>query len=84
MSDAFEHLGSEVGHTPAEGFGSIVVEHTLLRESEVSKHGMPIDIEDDVFGLQVAVDDIILVEVLQGREDLGYVNSCILFWNSMI
>ena len=62
------YLGRKVvGGTTQRPHGRL----TLLRETEVCDLDVPIEVEQNVFGLQVTVDDILVVEVIQGEGDFG-------------
>lgn len=45
----------------------------FLGDTEVSELEVAVGVEQDVFGFEVAVDDVHLVEVLEREEDLGSV-----------
>lgn len=42
-----------------------------MAEVEVRERDVPVRVEEDVFGLEVAVDDAHEVEVLERDDDLG-------------
>ena len=45
--------------------------NTLLRQSEVSDSNVPLRIQEDVLGLQVPVNNVLLVERIDGADNLG-------------
>lgn len=67
----FEHFGGEVLGGAADGEGAEVVE--LLGEAEVDEFGEAVGIDHNVFGLEVAEDDVAGVEVADGVEHSGHV-----------
>ena len=71
---AFTHLGRHVRGRAAEGGGAVVERrHRLLRQPEVGEADVALGVEQDVLGLEVAVDDVVAVELLQREHDLGAV-----------
>jgi hypothetical protein len=48
----------------------LVSDAYLFGESEIGQFDESVLIDQDVFGFQVSVDDIVLVQVVQGIEDL--------------
>ena len=49
-------------HCTAESAGAVVRAHVLLAEPEISQHDVPLVIDQDVLGLEVAVDDVVPVQ----------------------
>ncbi len=47
----------------------------LLAEAEVGELDMALSVEQDVLGLEVAIDDALPVEMLQRQRDLGDVEA---------
>ena len=45
----------------------------MLREPEVGDFDVPVEVEEDVLGLEVAVDDVERVQVVERERDLGRV-----------
>jgi hypothetical protein len=43
---------------------------------------MPLEIQYDILGFQISVDDIVLVQVLQSSKDLSQVELCLRLGNS--
>lgn len=48
---------------------------TPLRQTKIGQPHMPVTVNDDVLGFEVAVDDVVLVEGDQGRKDLQEVEA---------
>ena len=69
MASAQDHLRSHVLSRPAigEGFGFSV---DLFGEAEVDDFAVAVGVDEYVFGLEVAVDDGLGVQVLDAVEDL--------------
>ena len=70
-----EHLGGQVGRRAAEAAGLGVVHHADFRQAKVCQQSMTIFVENDVVWLQVSKDDVLRVEVLEGKHNLSCVNS---------
>jgi len=51
-----------------------------LGEAEISELDVAVDVDEDVFGLQVPVDDLLGVEVLDAQEDFSEVKLGQEFW----
>lgn len=45
-------------------------------EAKVCDFYVPVAVEKDVFGLEVAVDDVLLVQVVESESDLSGVEFC--------
>lgn len=43
----------------------------VLREAEIGDLDVPVRAEEDVFGLEIPVDDVLLVEVIESQGDFG-------------
>ena len=63
-----EHFWGEVSWASAEAFGLIIV--GLFAEAEICQFDVSIAIEEDVLGFEVAIDDVLFVEVLDGKAQL--------------
>jgi len=70
-----EQFRREVDQRATEGLGGLRILDALLGEAEVGKHCVAPLVYHDVFGLQVPVNDVILVQVGYRREDLGDVDA---------
>ena len=64
------HLGREVVRRAAQRPRGALA---MLREPEVSDFNVPVEVEEDVLGLEVAVDDVERVQVVERERDLGRV-----------
>ena len=74
MSTVFDHFGSEVFGGAAEGIGFPIVD--LLGETEVDQFEVTLGVEEDVFGLQVAVSYAVgVVEEFENEDDFGGVED---------
>lgn len=73
-----QHLRGEVGRTAAETFRLIVI--GLLAESEIGQPDVTLRIQQYVFGFEVPVDDVLLVEVLDGKAELCNIEFGLIFW----
>ena len=62
------------GLTPA--FGEV---DTLFTETEVSQHQVGVFPNDDIFGLEVTVNDIFGVQCLNGEDNFTKIKFCLLF-----
>ena len=69
MPSAQDHLRSHVLRRPAVRKG-LAPRVDLLRQAEVDNLAVAIRIDEDVLRLQVAVDDVLGVQVLDAVEDL--------------
>lgn len=68
-----EHLRSHVFRRTAEGKGQEIVCHVGSGEPEVCELDVAIGVYEDVLGLYVSVDDLVLVEVVDGEANLAEV-----------
>jgi len=66
-----QHFGRQLRHTAAEGRLARVVLDFLLAEPEVRQLGMALLVQHHIVRLEVALDDVVLVQVLDGQQDLG-------------
>lgn len=64
-----DDLGSQVLGRAAEGEGAVVGQ--FLSEAKVGDLHVSLAVDQQVLGLQVAVDDILLVHVADGQQDLA-------------
>ena len=69
MSLTLEELRRSIRWTSAKGV-ELRSGHELVAEAEVGDLDVHLGVEQQVFGLQVAVDDPLLVAVLHRRHDL--------------
>lgn len=70
-----DHLGREVVESAAHGGSSVAgiggrVAADVGGPAEVGKLDAVVEVDEDVFGLEVPVDEVLAVEVLQGTGDL--------------
>lgn len=65
-----QHLRRHVLRRPAEGVGSVSELEANLGEAEVCELQMPVLVQHYVLRLQVSVEDVVLVQVLYGFQDL--------------
>lgn len=71
MSRLVEHLRRQLGDAAAETGGLGLVVDLLLAEPEVREFGVALFVEHDVVGLEVALNDVVGVQVLDGQQDFG-------------
>eukprot|EP00906_Rhabdomonas_costata_P037627 RCo053038 len=71
----FKNLRSNVLGSSAEGEGLLLRGHRGLRQPEVRQAGVPTPVQHHVLRFQVPVDDVLTVEVVQGRGHLGGVQA---------
>lgn len=78
-SDCFKgahtYLWSHKLGCAAKGTRRRAVPHLLLAQSVIAYFDVPIESEQDIVQLEIAVDDTILVKVLEGETDLCRVES---------
>lgn len=70
VSDVFDDLWGRVGDGAAEGLGEVLGLHGA-GESEVCKLDVLAAIDEDVFALEVSVDDVQGVQVVDGLQELA-------------
>jgi hypothetical protein len=56
---------------------------TAFGETEVGDFDVSVVVEEDVFGFEVAVDDVEVVEVVEGESDLCSVEFGDWIWKSL-
>ena len=59
----------------AKGLDSVVVLDVHFGEAEVGKFDVAAAINEDVIGLEVTVDDVLVVKVLEGEKDLNDIDA---------
>ena len=75
MKTGGTYLGCEIiGRTAERPHGG----QALLRESEIGDLDVSVEVEQDVLGLEVPVDDVVVVEVVKRERDLCCVEFC--YW----
>lgn len=79
VTGALDDFGGEVLGGAAETMRLIRLLNTLLRQSEVSDSNVPLRIQEDVLGLQVPVNNVLLVERIDGADYLGCIKFRALF-----
>lgn len=73
MKIGVAYLGCEIiGRTAERPHGG----QALLRESEIGDLDVSVEVEQDVLGLEVPVDDVVVVEVVKRERDLCCVEFC--------
>ena len=73
---AVEDLGGEVLRRAAEAVGAAGgIRDALLGEAKVREPDVAAGIQQDVLGLQIAVDDVEVVHVVDGQRDFGGVEA---------
>ena len=77
MSRLLDHFGGHVLGGPAERVGDFAGVEAGLAESEVSDLDVAVVVDEEVLGLEVAVDDVLLVEVHQTIEDFDEVEASV-------
>mmetsp|Transcript_30181 Transcript_30181/g.79271 ORF Transcript_30181/g.79271 Transcript_30181/m.79271 type:complete len:236 (+) Transcript_30181:1532-2239(+) len=70
-----EHLWRKVLWGATEGPRSVLGAHPLLAQSKVSQHDVAILVQQNVFGLEVAVQHVMVVKKPQRRRQLGGVKQ---------
>lgn len=70
VAPALDDLGRDVLGGPAHGVGHLVLAEADLRQAEICQLDVAVLVDENVLGLQVAVYDIPLVQVLEGQQDL--------------
>ena len=55
----------------------------MLRETKVSNLDVTVICEEDVFWLEVAVDDVVCVEVVEGHSHFGGIKLCHWVWKPL-
>ena len=48
----------------------------LLGEAEVGDLQMPMPVKEQIFGLQISIDDVVLVQILDCQGDFGSIELC--------
>ena len=67
------HLWRHVLGAPAEGMSPVLLTHVGLREPKIGDLYVPVVADQQVLGLEVTVDDLVLVQVEQPIHDLNKV-----------
>ena len=67
---AFEHFGCDVVRSTANGSLLFTVKVELRRQTEIAQLDLHLVVEEKIPELQVAMDDSVLVKVLQGINDM--------------
>ena len=78
VSSSFQNLGGQVLRSSAEGLGSLAVPDDF-GHTEVSQADISIIVHQDVFQLEVAVDEILRVEMSEPQSDLHGIKLGLLF-----
>lgn len=65
-----QHFGRHVLRRPAKRVRRVVAAHVRLRKAEIAQMDIPLQVEEDVLGLYVSVDNSLLVEVLDSQAHL--------------
>ena len=73
MPFAFEDFGRDVVRSAADGLLLLALILKLGGQPEVSKLDLHVLVEEEIAELEVAVDDLVLVQVLERVDDLGEV-----------
>lgn len=66
-----EHFRGQVSGTATEGFGEVFLSDVLLCEAEVSEATVTVRVNENIFRLEISVNDIKRVDVLDGQHDFG-------------
>jgi len=70
-----QHFGSQVFGGSAKGVGKLTGAQVRFAETEITQGDVASGIEQNVFGLEIAVDDIVLVQMFEGEDEFGNVES---------
>ena len=71
VSATVQHLRANVLRTPTQRVGEIRLPEILLTESKVRQLDVTIKVYQNVFGLEVAIDDVFGVKIFDGENDFG-------------
>ena len=75
MSLPLDYLWSQILRCPTERVCVPIPDHALLAETEIGQFDVPILIQQDIFRFQVPIYDTILVQTLEGKENLSRVED---------
>jgi len=71
VTRTLDDLRSQILGSSAETVGLIRHFNALLRQTEISYSDMALSIQQDVLRLEISIDDVFLVECIDGTNDLG-------------
>lgn len=74
MASSLDDFGGEVLWGSAETICFIVESNALLGKTEVSYPNVALRVQENIFGLQVSVDDAVRVQAANGLDHLGSVD----------
>ena len=77
LSSALEPLRGEVQWRPQKGLSVVLFIIQLLRQSEVYQGDMPPVIDHYILWFKVPVDDLVLMQVLYGKDKLSEDDECL-------
>jgi len=72
---AQQQLRGKVLGCTAEGVGAVLVLHVKLAKAEVAEGNVTLIVEQDIFWLEIAVDDVEAVQALEGAQQLSRVET---------
>ena len=84
MTASLEHLRSQIGRTSTEGLCTAVIHHTLFAQTEISQHGMSVLIKHHIIGFKISKNDIPLMQILNGQQDLSQIHACAILTEAFI
>ena len=64
----YTHLGRQKLRRATEGLGAVAPSHAFLAQPEVRDLHVALRVQEKVVQLQVPVHDVVLVQVLQGKQ----------------
>lgn len=71
MLTPLQHFRTHVLGTAAEGVRTTVACEVLPGEAEVGHLYVSVEVHKDIFGLKVAIENMLAVEILHGEHNLG-------------
>lgn len=72
-------FGGEIFGRSAKCEGDIIVGHSLFDETKVCEMNVAEDVEDKVFGFEIAINDSILMQIFDSKQDLSGIETSLFF-----
>lgn len=86
----FQHLRGEISGAPTEGLSYQLFrvllhnrDHVIFGKTEIRQSNMPVNVDQDVFWLQIAIDDVSMVQMLDSQDQSCYEESCYLLFQEL-